>query len=94
MCCSANGRVVIDFRIEHEELKDLPKFIPDGVKLDVEGKVWVSLSAGGAVIRIDAEYVSIICDDLLKRIPSKQKLTLYFQCVCFYSQYWKGFASS
>lgn len=51
----ANERIAVDFHTEL--LKEYPKQIPDSVKLDTEGKLWVTANGAGAVVRFDPEYV-------------------------------------
>lgn len=56
----ANGRVAVDFRTEVLQ-GNATYQIPDGMKLDTEGKLWVASNGGSAIIRFDPEYVLIAC---------------------------------
>lgn len=45
----ANGRVVIDFKVNGQR----PGFIPDGMTIDTDGNLYVALWAGSKVLKIN-----------------------------------------
>ncbi|XP_042905098.2 regucalcin [Parasteatoda tepidariorum] len=54
---ATNRRILIDYNVD-EDYKELG--YPDGMTIDIEGKLWVANYAGGCVIRIDPETKTIL----------------------------------
>lgn len=46
---SANGKVLIDFRVDGKR----PGFLPDGMTIDTDGNLYVALWDGSKVLKID-----------------------------------------
>ena len=68
---TANGRVVIDFTIDGKR----PDFVPDGMTIDANGKLYVSTFGASKVFKINPTTGAI---ELEIKIPAEQVTSVAF----------------